>query len=476
MLIKKTLLYLPSQVLGPLSQLLAIVLWTYFCSKETIGFLTLVTTQQELARAVFVTWWSHYLLRYVNDEKFNKADILSTNCFYMLLSSLLQVFFSLGFIYYVLGGDVDFAICLVTILFVVLRSFNQHNLSLAVSNDLTLIFNLLSLIGPVLGLIIGIVLLNLFGDDFVYPVLGFAVAEFISFCLLIFFNRNRRFNFKLNNLVLKDAILFGSPFILAGAFSWLALNIPRYFIEFKLGLGAVGEFSVGFGLGLRAASMASMLVTSAGLPLAIKKMQTEGFSSAMVQLSNNFSLLILVMCPALFGVLAISDKLVQLTIAEEYVSTTLSVLPWALLSGGVSAVISHYLYHYFFIISKTLYIVAFDFLLASFTFILCLYLVDVMGVEGGVISMALSYLTIFFVLLLYLLVKTKFTFPFVNFLKIFTSSFFMYMAVVIFGDKLIISYLSVMFDIFLGVFVYLFFMSIFFYRKIHAYYFSRYIS
>lgn len=474
MLLKRTLLYLPSQVLGPLSQLLAIVLWTFFCSKETIGFVTLVTTQQELTRSIFVTWWSHYLLRFINDDTVNKSDVLSTNCWYMLLSSVLQALFTVGLLFYILGTDINVTICLVTVLFVVLRSFNQHNLTLAVSNNLTLIFNSLSLIGPVVGLIIGLGLLYLFGDNFVYPILGFAIAEFLSFCLLIFLNRKRTFSFKVNRVVFYSAFKFGAPFILSGAFSWLALNIPRYFIEFKLGLGSVGEFAVGFGLGLRAASMASMVVTSAGLPLAIKKMQTEGVNSAMSQLSDNFSLLIFVMFPALLGLLAISNNLVVLVIAEEYITVTLLILPWALLSGGVFAIISHYLYHYFFIISKTIYIVFLDFLLALITLFLCIYFVDSKGVVGGVMSMAIASLSVSTFLLSYLVIKTEFIFPTFDFFKISIASVFMYFVVMFFSDVFTASPLSVVFDVFVGVLAYSFIISILFFNKIRLFYNSRY--
>jgi len=474
MLLKRTLLYLPSQVLGPLSQLLAIVLWTFFCSKETIGFVTLVTTQQELTRSIFVTWWSHYLLRFVNDDMVNKSDVLSTNCWYMLLSSVLQALFTVGLLFYILGGAVTVTICVVTVIFVVLRSFNQHNLTLAVSNNLTLIFNLLSLIGPVVGLIVGLGLLYWFGDNIVYPILGFAIAEFLSFFLLIFFNRKRRFSFKVNWIVFNSAFKFGAPFILSGAFSWLALNIPRYFIEFKLGLSAVGEFAVGFGLGLRAASMASMLVVSAGLPLAIKKMQTEGVNSAMNQLSDNFSLLIFVMFPALLGLLAIADDLVVLVIADEYINITLMILPWALFSGGLSAVISHYLYHYFFVTSKTVYIVFLDFYLALITFFLCLYFVDGYGVVGGVMSMTIASFSVSLALLSYLIIKTEFVFPTTDFFKISIASLFMYFVVVYFSDVFIASYLSIVFDIFVGVLAYFLIILTLFFNKVRLFYTSRY--
>ena len=47
MLIRQTLLYLPAQLLGPLAQLAAIVLWTHWLDPNEFGLFTLAMAMQE---------------------------------------------------------------------------------------------------------------------------------------------------------------------------------------------------------------------------------------------------------------------------------------------------------------------------------------------------------------------------------------------------------------------------------------------
>ena len=65
MLLKTTLLYLPAQVIGPLAQLVAMIVWTHLVDEPTLGVITLVTATHELMQIVFLAWWSQYALRFL---------------------------------------------------------------------------------------------------------------------------------------------------------------------------------------------------------------------------------------------------------------------------------------------------------------------------------------------------------------------------------------------------------------------------
>src|SRR6185437_1232076 len=64
MLLRSTLLYLPAQIVGPLFQLVSVVVWTHIVGESTLGVITLVTATQELLQAVFLLWWYQYTLRF----------------------------------------------------------------------------------------------------------------------------------------------------------------------------------------------------------------------------------------------------------------------------------------------------------------------------------------------------------------------------------------------------------------------------
>src|SRR6187549_2887633 len=64
MLLKHTLLYLPAQFVGPLFQLLAMIVWTHVVDEHTLGVITLITATHELLQIGFLAWWSQYALRF----------------------------------------------------------------------------------------------------------------------------------------------------------------------------------------------------------------------------------------------------------------------------------------------------------------------------------------------------------------------------------------------------------------------------
>ncbi len=54
MLLRHTLLYLPAQVVGPLFQLIAMIVWTHVVDEHTLGVITLVTATHELLQIGFL--------------------------------------------------------------------------------------------------------------------------------------------------------------------------------------------------------------------------------------------------------------------------------------------------------------------------------------------------------------------------------------------------------------------------------------
>ena len=64
MLLRHTLLYLPAQIVGPLFQLIAMIVWTHVVDEHTLGVITLITATHELLQIAFLAWWSQYSLRF----------------------------------------------------------------------------------------------------------------------------------------------------------------------------------------------------------------------------------------------------------------------------------------------------------------------------------------------------------------------------------------------------------------------------
>ncbi len=92
MLLKHTLLYLPAQFVGPLFQLLAMIVWTHVVDEHTLGVITLITATHELLQIGFLAWWSQYALRFLGryQEASDAPRFYRTENAVLLASIMLQ--------------------------------------------------------------------------------------------------------------------------------------------------------------------------------------------------------------------------------------------------------------------------------------------------------------------------------------------------------------------------------------------------
>ncbi|MEJ2793942.1 polysaccharide biosynthesis C-terminal domain-containing protein [Iodobacter sp. LRB] len=411
MLIKKTLQFLPAQLLGPLAQFLSIIIWTHIASSQTIGVVTLISGQQELIRTIFLAWWSHYALRFLGETNSIGSGFQSTSNCVLLFSSLIQCLCAYTFLVQFVVSNPDSLLIVSVVLFVIFRNINLHNINIAAARSNTLDYNLLSIVGPVFGLSFGIILLKVYGDNPAYPLLGYMLGESIGLLYSFFRNKSALLEWEINPLIIKQAINYSFPLVFSGALGWAAVNLSRYIIDHNLGVAAAGDFAVGFGLGQRAASLAAMLVGAASLPIAIRCMQESGITAGMQQLANNCALLLAVVLPSLIGLYLVSPDLVKLAVAIKFQKVTLEILPWALLSGGLYSFIYHYLNHYFLITKNTRPLIFVDGSLAVLTLVLSFPLIKYLGLVGGVISMVIAGIVVVIFLLIHLLSRRELLFP-----------------------------------------------------------------
>jgi O-antigen/teichoic acid export membrane protein len=431
MLIIKTLKLLPAQLLSPLAQFASILIWTHIASSETIGVVTLVSGQQELIRTILLAWWSQYALRFIGEAQGNGKIFQSTSNSILLFSALAQGIASVILLHFFVVSEPEFLLILSVMLFVVLRCINQHNVNIAAARSQTLDYNILSIVGPVLGLGIGAFLLFLLGDNPAYPLLGYALGESIGLIYSLARSQSGWVGWQIDYSILKQAYSYSLPLIISGALAWSAGNLSRYIIDHELGVAAAGDFAVGFGLGQRAAALAAMLVTAAGLPLAIRRMQESGTHAAMQQLADNCALLLATMLPCLVGLYLVSPDLVQLVVSKKFHKVTLDILPWALLSGGLYSFIYNYLNHYFLVTKNTRPLIMVDGSLAMITLGLSFPLIHSLGLVGGVIAMVLAASFVVLVLMAYLLGRCELCFPLKDALKIIIATVVMAGAILI---------------------------------------------
>lgn len=418
MLISNTLKYLPSQVLAPLSQFLSIILWTYFADEKLIGYITLITAFQELAMAMFVNWWMHYAMReYGHFKQHNQlTSFWQTSRCVIAVSSAIMVTAALLNLVLFVDNAASPTVCVLVALYAVFRARNNFNAAIASLEQQILRYSILTSIGPFVGLFIGVALLYQFGSDPLYPLLGYVLGEMLA-TVLAHQRQQIRLSWQPDSQTVKQALHYGLPMIGAALCAWLILQYPRYFIAGTLSLEQAGLYAVGVGLGLRIASLITMMVTPAALPLLFKLVHEQGQQAAVAQLQQNLLLLLVVLLPGLLGLYAIMPVLVPVLVEQRFVEATMQVMPWALLAGGIEAIKNGYLNHYFFIHKKTASIFIYDTAMAIAVVGLCFFMVNLFGIQGGAMATAVALAAGIGGIVSWLVLSARVRLPYINILK-----------------------------------------------------------
>src|SRR5882672_4793221 len=117
MLLRHTLLYLPAQIVGPLFQLIAMIVWTHLVDEHTLGVITLVTATHELLQIAFLAWWSQYALRFFGRyqeeneaQRFYRAENLV-----LLISVIVQSIIVIAVLLLVIAPDAEAGLLIATV-------------------------------------------------------------------------------------------------------------------------------------------------------------------------------------------------------------------------------------------------------------------------------------------------------------------------------------------------------------------------
>src|ERR1700759_112991 len=128
MLLRNTLLYLPAQIVGPLFQLIAMIVWTHVVDEHTLGVITLITATHELLQIAFLTWWSQYALRYFGSyhDRGDVSRFHRTENAALLVSVLLQSIIAGVILLYVIAPDASSGLLIATVGYVITRTLNLY--------------------------------------------------------------------------------------------------------------------------------------------------------------------------------------------------------------------------------------------------------------------------------------------------------------------------------------------------------------
>lgn len=330
MLLQQTWRYLPAQIVAPGLQLAALLLWAHLLPLEEVGRLTLIIAAQEVLFAGLFMGWTHFMLRYrirYDARRFRHTEILV-----VAVAVFLQCAFLLAGLLIATAVSPSFWLC--SMAFAAMRSLSTVMAERARAVGDVVSYTALQAWFPALGLLLALAFI-MAGHDNAQAVL---LALMLAYAAAIAFAGRggwRDFRLRADRAILRAAFVFGAPLAIASLLAAASVNAPRFLVEHTFGLAGVGLFGIVYGLGMRAAGVAVMLVTAAAYPLAVRTMENEGTVPAHRQLSANMVLVALVLFPAGFGLIGIAGSLVKTLLPAALHEPATALLPIAVLCGVV---------------------------------------------------------------------------------------------------------------------------------------------
>lgn len=337
MLIQHTLRYAPAQLLSPLAQLLSMVLWTHWLTPQQMGVYTLVTVTQEIAYLVCLSWFSIYALRYMPgaEDRDGMARYFSTENAVLVFATAAAVVMAGVTAWALSESGEGWRAALAIAAYFTTRSASAHYAERARAQSSFKAFTWLQTAGPVGGLALGWAAMERLQADAWWLLLAYAAAQALGL-LAAWTSMGMRWRWgPPDRELLRAAAAFGAPMIGLGVLGWVGENYIRYIVQWVDGAAALGLMVVGWALGRRCASVASMLVTTAAFPLASRLLNEGRREEALAQLRVNAALLVAVLVPVTVGVELLGPALVSLTVAPEYRELTATLLGSSVFAGAL---------------------------------------------------------------------------------------------------------------------------------------------
>jgi O-antigen/teichoic acid export membrane protein len=386
MLIRQTLLYLPSQLLGPSIQLLAMVLWTHVLTPSDVGAITLFMATRDILISLTASWWTNYTARYVAD-RVNRADHDATERVVVVVGAVLRT--AALFVYFRFTGyTMTAALYAVCACQVVTEALTLHGTirfrALAHIGQYTILSN----VGPLLGVPLGLALTLVLADKMLAILAGYAIGQFVAIVVTRSISPYIHTSGAFETAAASRALRYSGPLVYGAVCSWISANFIRFVLEKQGGLQAVGVFSPGWTVGIRIIEVVSLFVTSAGFPLALARLRDEGKAAALDQLGRNAILLLALMLPTSVGLAMIGPHLAGMLFKHDFAAMAAALIPIASAYGLARCFRLHFSDQSFLVFEQSHR----QLVLASFDAVMSVGLCSVGLLLGGIVGAAMGIL------------------------------------------------------------------------------------
>lgn len=387
MLFRKTLLYMPAGTLGPLIQLATIVVLTHWLQPAELGLYALVVALQDLAQIATLSWWSQYVLRYLDEsDPTLRARQDRTEIGVIAMAGIAQALLVAGFTIILVDGPVEPGLVVSAALAGVMRALVVHASVRARAQQQIGLHAFAQMAAPSLSLGLSLAGFALFGAGLMVAFLAMALGHLLAALPMGLKLDYRRVRGGIDHTTLRRAFRYGVFTALGAGLAWGSMQSVRFVTDLVFGAAAVGLIHVGWGIGQRIATQLSVLATTALFPMAASRARTEGITAGVSQLLIGGPILLAVLAPATIGLAFVAEPAARLLTAPAYQEMTAAILPVAMLAGAVRAFRNHYLDEILQLTDRSRLMTALDGVEAVATVLLCGAGALLHGIPGALIG------------------------------------------------------------------------------------------
>jgi O-antigen/teichoic acid export membrane protein len=391
LLIRRTLFYLPAQIVGPVVQFAAILVFTHWMMPGAYGVFTYVLASQDFVFLLSLSWWSQYTVRFLGDHAADQDDSYSVSELSIVAGTvLLQIVVALLALR-LIAPQISTALAVATGLYTVTRCITLHLAERARAQHLVFDYTLAQSAGPIAGFALAYALVAFAAATPEAALFGYGIAQAI---ILVWLAARQDIRYVLrwpDAELMRRAFSFGLPLIAAGLAAWCGMNAIRILVDHKMGAEAMGLIAVGWGLGNRLTATASMLVTVAAYPLAVESLRAGSRAQAFAQITSNGLLMFAILLPATVGLFLLQRPVVDLLVAEPFRAMTLAVLPAALAAGLFRNIRTHVADQAFVLDERTGMVCGMTVVEALLAIAGCVVGLEIDGAPGATLGSAVGY-------------------------------------------------------------------------------------
>lgn len=354
MLGRQVLGFLPAHVVPAVASFAGVYIFTRVATPAEYGLFALVMSVAQMCQSVLFYWIQVGATRHVDAARLAGRLPELRSAVYRSHAATFALFaaaFSIALLVLPLESRLRDALWF-ALAIVGLRSLVAVNQAFARGELRTARFNLVECVQALAQLGFGLLLLQLTAAR-----AGALLVGTVAASLLVLTIDVRAIGSALRRPTPRSEVVallrFGLPLSVSFALNYVLATSDRLLVEYFLGSGAVGVYSVAYSLMDRAVSSIFIAVGLAAFPLAIRAYERDGPAGASRQLRENGRLLLALAVPTCLLLMCLNRQLAAVMVGEAFRAEASEIMPWVALAALLAGFQIHFFDHAFHLSRRT---------------------------------------------------------------------------------------------------------------------------